>query len=116
MAAGAMMYVYEVNGVGGCLVHFAEMRDDDNVQVQSGITLMPPGFFKEQKAMHDKMGHTFTMEAEYDGWVVWSVRIGHGDFQGMNLAILEMCRLNEELMEGKGNYERTNWSSPFSGN
>lgn len=112
----AMMWVYEVNGEGGCLMHWATEIDDQRVSVNTSISLMPPGFFEAQKAMHEKMGHTFTMETDYADWTVWTVRVGRGNFEAMNKCVIEMAEMNEQILRGNGYGNQTNFTSPFTNN
>lgn len=112
----AMMWVYEVDRAGGCLMHWAIELDEKRVSVNTSVSLMPPGFFDAQKSMHEKMGHAFTLEAVYDGWKVWTVRVGEGNFEGMNICVLEMCEQNQQILKGYIDGNQTNFTSPFTNN
>lgn len=111
-----MMYVYEVNGAGGALMHWCMETENEGLAVQASVTLMPPGFFDVQKSMHQKMGHTFTLEAEYDEWTVWSVRIGRANFELWHDFVIQVA--NENVSHLGENHEKpnTNYTSPFGRN
>lgn len=82
----ASIFVYDVDGEGACVMHFAEVVPE-GVLVSLGGTVMSPGFWSVQQAMHQRMGHTLTMEIDNERGTVWSVRIGRGDFGAMLDAI-----------------------------
>lgn len=77
-----ILYVYDVDPEGGCVQHFA-IGKPEGVYVGISVSVMPPGFFKMQEAMHQRMGHTLVVEVDNEHGTVWSVRIGKGDFQSM---------------------------------
>lgn len=67
-------------------MHFANAAPE-GAWVSLGNTVMHPQFFKAQQAMHQRMGHTMTMELDNELGTVWSVRIGRGDFGALLDAI-----------------------------
>lgn len=75
----AQMYVYDVDRAGACTMHYLE-SDGETAMVSACLTVFSPGFFKQQEAMHQRMGHTLTMEMDNAYGTVWTVRIGRGDF------------------------------------
>lgn len=80
------IYLYDVDGEGACVMHFA-CAADEGVYVMLGERVMHPDFFAQQQAMHAKSGHTLVMEEENYGRTLWSVRIGRGDFLAMLSAV-----------------------------
>jgi len=94
----AQMFVYDVDPEGGCVVHYAAMHDE-GCYVQCGSQVYPNSYFRTLEAMHQKSGHTLTMELDNEEGVLWSVRIGRGDFNMM----LELVRqaLEKRVMSGR---------------
>lgn len=94
----AELFMYDVDPEGGVVMHYAAMHTE-GCYVQVGNTIYPPGLFKRMETMHQKSGHTLTMEIDNDDGVLWSVRIGRGDFNMM----IELVRmeLEKRIMAGR---------------
>lgn len=76
------IYLYDIDGEGRCIMHFATLKGEVG-SVSISPVVFPKGFFGMQQAMHQRMGHTLTLEIENERGAVWSVRIGRGDFMSL---------------------------------
>jgi hypothetical protein len=92
----AMIYVYDVDGEGDCVMHFIS-TDGEQVAVMPGNCVYPPTFFKSQLAMHQRMGHTMTVEVDNELGTVYAVRVGSGNFW---LLMSMLTNIIEGMIEG----------------
>lgn len=100
---GAMVYVYDVDGEGGCVMHFAKAKPE-GIYVGVGQSVMPPGFFEEELERHQRMGRTAVVELTNEFGTVWSVRIGAGDFETMIDCICDALLKVAVVQPGGGRY------------
>lgn len=96
------MYIYDVDGEGLCVMHFATLKGEIGA-VAVSVSAMQKGFFAMQQAMHARMGHTMTLEVDNDEGTVWTVRIGRGDFTTLLAMVNDVLKMTVYRMEGANN-------------
>jgi hypothetical protein len=99
-----MIYVYDVDRVGGVMMHFATLKGEEG-SISYSPVIYPQALFRAQEAMHKRMGHTLTLEIDNELGTVWSVRIGRGDF---NLLLAMLTEVGNDMLDTleRGNHAR----------